>query len=147
MSLQATLQDWQDQNQAMLQILNGLPAEKTNISGVCGEWGIKQIVAHLAGWYREAFKRFEAFAEGDTTDKRYDIDKFNDDSVAALRLLNWRETLDTFQTTYDDLTQAAQALPPDVNRLDDHLWWLRELARDVGDHRVEIETWLAEEAQ
>lgn len=143
MAFSNILHQWQRTTDQFIQLMEVVPEGQRKISGVCGIWNIQQIVAHLAGWQREALTRFTAFQARDTSDKQYDIDQFNADSVAALRLLNWQETLETYRYTCDDLRQAAQALSDEVIRAEPRYEiWLAALARDTHDHADQIRLWL-----
>ncbi len=135
------LADWQAAQTDWRAALQAIPVEKTDIPGVCGAWDIKQIVAHLAGWQREAYTHWQHRNPRHLPD--YDIDDFNAKSVSALSLLNWYETLDTFRFTCEDM--AAEAAKVDEATAADYplyAEWLSELAKDIRAHHAEIDTWL-----
>jgi Mycothiol maleylpyruvate isomerase N-terminal domain len=119
--------------------LKTVPEDRRKIAGTCGVWTVQQVIAHLAGWQREALKRYRDFEKGDPSTMTYDIDAFNAASIAALSLLNWRETLDTYRYTCEDLKAAAEH----ISQIDPrHEEWMRELARENRDHAEEIKLWL-----
>jgi len=41
----------QSEYDALMRLVEPLPAETTEISGVCGEWNIKDVLAHLHAWH------------------------------------------------------------------------------------------------
>lgn len=140
-----TLQHFQDAFRQCWELAQQVPDDKRKTGGVCGEWSTQQIIAHFAGWNREALKRYGDYQRGDTTNDRYDFDAFNAGSVAALSLLNWRETLETWQQTFDDLCAAAKSLTPEQIQSDKrYRLWLESLTEDMHEHRAQIETWLAQ---
>lgn len=137
------LDRWLTAADNFLKTVETLPYDLRKTSGVCGEWSCQQIVAHLAGWQREALKRYGDFKAGDTISITYDIDRFNAGSVEALKLLNWYEVLDTFRFTRDDLARAAQELSPDqILKNPMYEEWLVGIETDLIAHTQEIQQWL-----
>src|SRR5712692_8930968 len=61
---------------------------------VLGQWSLKDIVAHLIGWDREAARRFRLFMAGPTEDLTYNVDEFNSQSVAARQHLSWDQVIE-----------------------------------------------------
>jgi uncharacterized protein (TIGR03083 family) len=140
---QEVFKTWQQAADHFLNLLAAIPFEKCTQSGVCGGWSCQQIVAHLAGWQREALKRYRDFLAGDTRSQNYDIDAFNASSVSAMKLLGWSEVVDTFRFTRDDLAQAALALTPEqISHNPLYAEWLIGLGRDLIEHTQQIKNWL-----
>jgi hypothetical protein len=48
-----------------------------------GEWGVREILAHVAAWEAEATRRIPLLAQG-TADQEYDVDSFNAAAMAAI---------------------------------------------------------------
>lgn len=140
--LQHSLNNWQASNEAFLALIGTLPRTLREKEGACGVWTPKQVIAHLAGWQREALKRYEMFAKGETTSIRYDVDKFNADSVAALKLLSWYETIETFEHTCDDLQAFVETNPNRKQR-----GWLKALDRDLREHTEELRQWMTDQTE
>lgn len=140
--LQPQFDTWHTTQAAFIALLEPIPPDQTNLGGVCGAWGVKQIVAHLAGWQREAYTH--AQHQSPPHRKTYDADDFNAKSVAALSLLNWAETLATFRYTSEDFTALLTGLD-DTTLQTYPLYgqWLDALAADIRLHHDQIETWLA----
>lgn len=141
---QQALANWQAAATAFIKVIEAVPEELRKKSGVCGVWNCQQVIAHLAGWQREALKRYQDFLEGDTVSITYDLDAYNASSVAALKLLNWYETLDTFKFTFDDLNRLATTLTSQqVEQNPLYTEWLIGVGDDLVTHTAEIEQWLA----
>ncbi len=137
---------WQSAHHDFSQVVKAIPAELRKKAGVCGEWSCQQIVAHLAGWQREALKRYRDFQQGDSSNIRYEIDQFNASSVAALKLFNWKETLETFADTCEDLELQVGQLSPETTAQDArYAQWMIGLARDLREHTQQIKDWLVEQ--
>lgn len=141
--LQTKLDTWQSKTNVMLDLLRQIPLERVKEAGVCGIWSVQQIVAHLAGWNREALSRFKEYQTADFAPKRYDFDSFNASSIEALSLFNWRETLETYQYTVDDLRDYIQGLLPlDLDPNHFYVRWLDGLNEDLDEHGEQIRVWL-----
>ena len=141
---QDALRQWQHAAAEFLKTVENIPYERRQVVGVCGAWSIQQIVAHLAGWQREALRRYQECLAGDTTSRTYDLDAFNASSVAALKLLNWYETLDTFRFTFEDLNKKAQQLTEtQLSQTPVYEEWLTGIGNDLVEHTTQIVKWLA----
>ena len=141
------LHDWRKAADKFQNIVDGVPHDLRTKPGVCGEWNCQQVIAHLAGWQREAFRRFEIFRTGDYTSITYDEDAFNADSVEALKLLGWSDVVDTFRFTCDDLEKISKLLSSDeIEANSMYAEWLTSLTRELQNHGKEIEEWLVMQA-
>lgn len=137
-------QHWQRAAAEFLKTVENIPYELRQQPGACGTWSVQQVVAHLAGWQREALRRYGDCLAGDTTSRTYDLDAFNASSVAALKLLNWYETLDTFRFTVEDLNQQAQQLTAEqISQTPVYEEWLTGIGNDLVQHTTAIQAWLA----
>ena len=138
-----TLKSWQQAASDFIKVAESVPYDLRQISGVCGEWSCQQIVAHLAGWQREALKRYGDFQRGQAPTIQYDADTFNTSSIEALKLFSWYEVLDTFRFTTEDLAKTAKALTPDqIAANTGYEEWLAGLSKDLNEHMTEIREWL-----
>lgn len=137
------LHRWSQAADHFLQVVEGVPYVLRAKSGACGDWSVQQVVAHLAGWQREALRRYEIFQTGDYESIKYDIDDFNAKSVAALKLLSWHEVLDTFRFTREDLQTVAESLAPQaVENNPLYEQWLVGIGEDLEEHTAQLEQWL-----
>jgi hypothetical protein len=140
-----TLQEWRSATKYFRAVVERIPEDRRKTPGVCGVWNAQQVIAHLAGWQREALKRYRDFQRGDSTNTTYDVDAFNTASIEALKLLNWRETLETYRYTCEDLDEMASRLTTQDLTDPRYEEWLIALARENHEHAIQIETWLATE--
>lgn len=137
------LREWQQAADHFLSVVEGIPPAYRSQAGACGHWNVQQVVAHLAGWQREALKHYQHLLAGDLSGRRYDLDAFNAGSVNALKLLGWHDVLDTFRFTRDDLLAAAQGLTEaQLAETPFYGRWLDALSKDLSTHSQEIEAWL-----
>ena len=54
-----------DARERLLASLEGLSEEDMLVPGVCGDWSIRDIAAHVAAWDREVTATFAAMLEGE----------------------------------------------------------------------------------
>jgi hypothetical protein len=76
-------------------------------------WGVKELLAHLAGWDAVTRDALLGHAVGapSATPARDGIDAYNARSVAARRGLSYEQTLEDWGRTREELRQALTALP------------------------------------
>ena len=111
--------------------------------GICGHWSPKEVVAHLAGWDREAARRFHLFMKGPTEDIEYDLDTFNSASVNERKHMNWEQTLKELNDAQDTLRQAIELVEPKHIKMEGRFFgWLEGRIQDYNEHSVQLETWI-----
>ncbi len=75
---------WRRAASAFLALVEGIPAELRERAGACGDWSVRDVVAHCAGWEWEGARRLRLIAADPTRpDAVYDVDRFNGASVAV----------------------------------------------------------------
>ena len=112
-------------------------------AGVCGHWSPKEVVAHLAGWDREAARRFHQFMKGPTEDIKYDLDTFNSESVAERQYMNWEQTLKELDEAHHTLRHAIELVEPKHIKMESRFFgWLEGRIRDYKEHIIQIEAWV-----
>lgn len=137
------LADWQAAYDALFAALEALPADQREQPGLCGAWNARQLVAHLAGWHYEAFRRYVEITAGDSTDKQYDSDAFNALQVEARAHLDWAQTLEDLREAMDILHTQARDLPEDIAAAEPRYGeWLHGLAADARLHTAQVQAWL-----
>ena len=57
-----------DARERLLNAIDGLSDEDMLEPGVCGEWSVRDVVAHVAAWDRETTDMFSAMLEGERHD-------------------------------------------------------------------------------
>jgi hypothetical protein len=79
-----------------------------------GTWGVREIMAHIAGWHREMLPALERLArhEAPYADGTYDdFDAWNARFVAARTSATTGEILREADTSHRDLVKAVAGLP------------------------------------
>ena len=119
---------------------------------VAGEWSLAQLLAHLAGWYREftpAFARLERGAPLFPAENTYfsDPDAWNARFVADAAA--GPEALDDFDLAFHEFYAAAKRLDPSFFGLDQdgQPKPANRMLQDGGpghfdEHQPQIEAWL-----
>ncbi|MCA1723081.1 MAG: hypothetical protein LC748_02265, partial [Thermomicrobia bacterium] len=113
-------------------------------SGVCGDWSVKQMVAHMAAWDWEGERHFREMHGGGTEAQSYDVDAFNASAVVERRDQTWDETLDelrranmTFAASLATVSTADREANPRYTS------WLRAITNHYKEHTAQMRTWLA----
>ncbi len=124
-------------------LLDAIPAELRERPGACGEWSVREVVAHCAGWEWEAARRLRLIAADPTLpDAVYKVDGFNAASVAARARQDWSRTLDELAKASNTLARAARAMPGDARTEE----WLTGRAADLEEHAEGFRRWIGEAA-
>jgi hypothetical protein len=82
-----------------------------------GTWGVREIVAHIAGWHREMIPALERLGRGEAPhpEGAYDdADGWNARFVAARQGLASADLLDEMDRSHRELVQAAARLPDEA---------------------------------
>jgi hypothetical protein len=81
----------------------------------CGTWGVREILAHLAGWQREMIPALARLARGERPIPEgvsyADVDAWNARHVAARRGLTVEGVRAELEATHRDFLAAARAIP------------------------------------
>lgn len=128
------------------------------ISGVNGDWSIKDILAHLAAWHRYLLIHLHAAARDEVPATQgafneEDIDRTNERLYQENTSRPLSEVLTDFHTTYKGITEAVQALNDEDLFNPQRFTWmsgntLLELVagntyEHYDEHMPPIEAWLA----
>ena len=109
---------WQEFRQA----LEGIPAERAGERGVCDDWSVKDIVAHIASWENCAATTIEGIESvdggGDLT-----IDEINAQDYERISELSYQDALAELERSHARIVAVARA------------------AEDLGPDQVEGDTW------
>lgn len=132
-------------HQHFIDVAARLPADLREKPGVCGVWSPKAVVAHLAGWDREATHALGLFADGqgETYNPNIDGDAFNAKSVADREHLSWAAVLDDLAAAHAALQAMFQRL--DAAGLDAESGFGRAMLgrkTDYDLHAGQLEAWL-----
>lgn len=145
----------------MIQALDDLPDEEWDVPGVCGNWSVKDIVAHLASYEyllidtlntalgNEATSRLTHFVEHrdrfnaeEVAKRRYDtaqhvLDEYNDAQVESISLLE-RIPSETLQKVGIVPALGEQRSPNDLVNI---------VSKHTNEHRAHIEAFRNREAK
>lgn len=79
--------------------LFGLEPEEVEQPGVCGEWSIRQAIAHIAGWDEYIYGMLDRLMWDDEPLLLwpFDIDEFNNYHVAKREDMSWEELQQAFR--------------------------------------------------
>lgn len=155
------LLDWlASQNESWEALLAEIGTDRMEIQGINGEWTIKDLVAHMAGWQPRFNARFLAAMKGEPPPPDpWPVDSNVDDAVNAWIYETYRdhpldEVLALSDRVVAELIAAVESLPEDV-RIETlegrfQLVWLGEQRFNVGeffdhfhdDHEADVRAWL-----
>ncbi len=139
-------------------LLAPLSEAQMTISGVNGEWSIKDILAHLAAWQKRTLNRLEAAVRNEepsipglTSDE--EVDRLNDQFYQENKARPLTDVLTDFRTTYSQILDVVQAAPEEVLLDPQRIAWLdgnalwEVVAGDTYEHYQEhtesIQQWLS----
>jgi uncharacterized protein (TIGR03083 family) len=120
-----------DARERLLTSIEGLSEEEMLEPGVCGEWSVRDVLAHIAAWDRETTAMFEAMLRGE---RHYFLDldeegleQFNQDRHETARGL-------TVDEAVAELTASREALLDLVRETDN----ARMFAPAPGDEHADF---------
>ncbi len=103
----------------VLQTLKAFPKSAVELSGACGFWSVKDIIAHLASYELALIEVFSTFVSGGPTPY---LDKltgeggatFNDAEVSRRHGMALPEVLTEFEDAHRRALALAEKIPPDL---------------------------------
>src|SRR5256886_5248310 len=99
----------------VLQTIDGFPESAWEISGACGVWSVKDIIAHLASYEHVLVDVLSTFVSSGPTpylSKFTDPDNnFNNTEVAARKGKTVREVLGEFNDTHAQVMSLSARIP------------------------------------
>jgi hypothetical protein len=116
--------------------LDGLPFEQWQTDGVCGWWGVKEIMAHLTSFEHVLSEVLRSFLEGGPSpylDRMGAIGPgpWNDAMIAERQGLTPAETLAEYQAAQAENLRLVKSLPAELLRQPGSLpWYGAEYALD-----------------
>ena len=121
--------------QSTVELANGMPESLRNEPGVCGNWTLAELMAHLAFWDGVVADRLSARKSGTPwePDPR-ELDIVNSEAIAMRSDLTWNEILDELATNRDRL-EALLVDPGEGGGYKIYTHW--------QEHRAQIEAWAA----
>jgi hypothetical protein len=130
------------QGQIFLKAAREIGAETAVKPGICGEWSVKDVLAHLSGWNREAVREFGLLPDGELPPLPEDmeiVDQLNAGLVEIYQDFSWEQVLTSFEESLTALEQAAQAVKAqDAAREPRYGVWLRIMAEELENHYKDL---------
>jgi hypothetical protein len=119
---------------ALLQVFDGIPENRLT-DPVCGEWSVKDLVAHIAFWDGQAEIEAQREALGESSPQN-DWRAMNEREAAASKDRPFDEVWRELNETHERMVSVFRQLPA----LD-----VKSVGEDTFDHydehRAEIQTW------
>ena len=107
--------------------------------GIFSEWSLKDLIAHIIGWEREAIIRYNAYLEGPSENVRYNINSFNKKSVASRKHLSWIDMLDELKSAQDEFERINCRLnAANINSDKRFESWIKILIKHYMHHNSQI---------
>ena len=91
----------------LIEAIDALPAARRIESGLLGEWSLKDVLVHIAGWQQNAATVIGELMAGESPG-RIDIDAFNADVVAEHADESWDEVLAWLRRAREAYEAAAR---------------------------------------
>lgn len=136
------LQTFQKSYEKLFSTMESYPQDKQTLSGVCGEWSARDVLAHINGWIVEAQRRYPRFAKG-TGKIDYNIDAFNAVSIRLRADKDFEQILEETRSLVDKLVSMAGELPEVyIERDERYTKWLHILIEEADNHGHQLQDFL-----
>jgi|GEM_PF-1442417 len=133
---------FQESYKTLVSTAKSYPQEKQTLSGVCGDWSAREVLAHINGWIVEAQRRYPRFAKG-TGNIDYNIDAFNAVSIWLRDGKGFEQILEETRTLVDKLVSMANELPEAYIERDERYGeWLQILIEQANEHGQQLSDFL-----
>ena len=107
----------QNGNLQVIRALDGLPEKEWDIPGACGDWSVKDIVAHLASYEHLIVDVLNTFLGDQLTPTiQHWVDSraaFNAEGVESCKYATAQQVMDDFQATQVEATSLIMQIPPE----------------------------------
>ncbi len=104
----------------LMQAIDALPSERRVEGGLLGEWSLKDVMVHIAGWQDASASLMEMLARGERPvldGYDGDTDAYNDRLVAESRDQTWEQVMNRLRSARERYEAGARAmrdrLPPE----------------------------------
>lgn len=113
-----TVELLQKGNLLVVQVVDGFPELGWDVPGACGDWSVKDIVAHLSSYEHVAIDVLKTFQGEEPTPLiqkfLHHLDEFNKAEVEARRYLTAQQVMDEYQDTQVQTTSLLMEIPPNT---------------------------------
>jgi uncharacterized damage-inducible protein DinB len=117
----------QNANLMVIRALDGLPEKEWDIPGACGDWSVKDIVAHLASCEHVIVDVLNTFLGGDLTPSvEHWVNAraaFNAEEAEARKYATAQQVMDEFQGTQVEAASLIMHIPPEKDEQTGTLPW------------------------
>jgi uncharacterized protein (TIGR03083 family) len=104
----------------VMQAVDDLSEDEWDVPGVCGEWSVKDIIAHLASYERLLLDVIRAFQGGEVTPFVRNFlangQVFNEEMVEARKYETAQRVLDEYEDAQVQTTSALATIPEEKTR-------------------------------
>jgi len=120
-------------HQMIIQVVDGLREVQWDVPGVCGEWSVKDIVAHLASYERVTLDVLNTFSGKEPTPYvlRFisQTQQFDDSEVEARKYATAQQVIDEYQDTQVQTISLLEQIPPEkVQQPGTMPWYQKDLS-------------------
>jgi len=128
----------------------GLPDDEMLVPGVCGEWSVRDLIAHVTWWDAEALSHLPTVLDGGTPPRYSDlyggIDAFNAMKTEETRALSLDDVRQEAAATHQRLLEYLRGVP--AERLTGNSRFTHRLRLDTyghyPTHTADIRRWRAQ---
>lgn len=126
-----------------LALASRVNAERADEPGVCGDWSVKELIAHMAAWDWEGERHYRELHAGGAESQSYDVESFNAAAVDERRGQTWEETLDELRRANMTFAASLATVSAGDRDADPHYAsWLRAIVRHYEEHTTQLRVWL-----
>ena len=125
----------------VIQVVDGLPELQWDVPGVCGEWSVKDIVAHLASYEHVILDVLNTFSGKEPTPYVFrfisQTQQFDDAEVDARRYATAQQVMDEYQDTQVQTTSLLEQIPSETIQQPGTMpWYQQDLSLADFIHRM-----------
>ena len=114
----------------VIQTVDGLPELQWDAPGVCGNWSVKDIIAHLASYEHVLLDVLNTFSGKEPTPYvlRFisQTQEFDDAEVAARRYATAQQVIDEYQDTQVRTTSLLEQIPAETVQRQGTMPWYQQ---------------------
>ncbi len=142
----------QNVNLQVVRALDGLAEKEWDIPGVCGDWSIKDIVAHLASYEHVIVDVLNTFQGGELTPtvERWIKSRptFNTEEVGERKYATAQQVMDEYQGMQVEATSLIMQIPPEKVQQTGTISWygqqhsladfIQQMCEHIREHVAQI---------
>lgn len=147
----SAIDEYTKAHDTFIDVLNKFPVSKRYII-LFGQWSAKDILAHIIGWERHSIQKAKVVQEGVAPIFIDNIDKYNEESVANFRDLDW-------DSIYLQLIKSRENMIETYSQLSPNLWGYQvdsnpehtirgflaeETGHLMGEHLAQLKEYISE---